>query len=351
MINDANATFLTGATRLVGGLVLRKMAEQRPDHTIFALTRRTAGMPQLPKVRWLKGDISQQRLGLPKSIYMQLCESVGTIIHCAASTKFTLPLAASRNVNLRGTANVLELARQTKRLQTLLHISTTYVAGRRSGALHEAELANPEGWFSAYEQSKFEAEKLIFETGGDLPWIIARPSTIVGNSLTGKVSQSNYFHQLLRLVPSSPLPVIPGSPEVLVDIVADNWITDGLLAILNGKPTTHSIFHLCTGPPQSFPAGEIVEMAFCLYGRQRSSPAAKVPRFVTLEEFQTFADVLRRNGQTARSRIADPLLLYLPHLSVQQPFLNGNTNGFLQRVGERLPPSPREFLPRIIRSC
>lgn len=331
--------------------MLRQMAEQRPGQIIFALTSRSAGVPPLPNVRWLKGDISQPRLGLPTSLYMQLCESVGTIIHCAASTKFTLPLAASRNVNLRGTAHVLELARQTKRLQTFLHISTTYVAGRRSGALHEAELAGPEGWFSAYEQSKFEAEKLIFETGGDLPWIIARPSTIVGNSLTGKISQLNYFHQLLRLVPSSPLPVIPGTPEVLVDVVADNWITDGLLAILNGKPTTHSVFHLCTGPSQSLSAGEIVEMAFCLHSRRQSNLGANVPRFVPLEEFQAFANVLRRNGETARSRIADLLLLYLPHLSVQQPFLNEKTNDFLQRVEGRLPPSPREFVPGIIASC
>lgn len=348
--NEAGTIFLTGATGLVGRLLLQHLTEQNPHRTIIALAHSLLAVPQQPNTCWITGDISEPGLGLPKDLYSQLCESVETIIHCAASTKFTLPLYSSRKVNLHGTENMLALARRTKRLKRLLHVSTVYIAGRKSGELQETEFTSPEGWFSFYEQSKFEAEKWIVDTAHDLPWTIVRPSTIVGNSRTGTISQFNYFHQLLRLVPSSPLPVIPGTPDAPVDMVADDWVVEGLAAILNGNPAGHSIFHLCAGPSQALPAQEVVEMAFRLHRVRQPESVPQMPRLIPVEEFQAFAKALRRTGQTALSRIADLLLLYLPHLGVHQPFLNGNTNHFLESVGMS-PPCTREYLPRIIESC
>lgn len=330
--------------------MLRRLAKENPHRVVFALVRGSPGIPPSPNTKLISGDISQPRLGLTKDLYSQLCNSVGTIVHCAASTKFTLPLAASRKVNVQGTENILELGRRVTKLKLLLHISTVFVAGRRSGPLREAPLEHSDGWFSPYEQSKFEAERSIRENGSGLPWVIARPSTIIGNSVTGRISQFNYFHQLLRLVPSNPFPVIPGAPETPVDVVADDWITEGLAAIVRGKPEAESIFHLCAGPSQAVPAQEVMEMAFSLHYRRPPASGSGMPRFVSLEEFRAFAQGLRRTGQTALSRIAELLLLYLPHLSVQQSFLNEKTNRFLEEAGIA-PPCTREYLPRIIQSC
>jgi len=275
---------------------------------------------------------------------------VGTIVHCAASTKFTLPLCTSRKVNVHGTENVLELARRAKKLKLLLHISTAYVAGRKSGLLREAQFAHPDGWFNPYEQSKFEAERLVIEKGSGIPWAIVRLSTIVGNSLTGKVSQFNYFHQLLRIVPTYPLPVIPGAPQTPVDVIADDWVVEGLDAILRGQPAPGSVFHLCAGPLQALPAQEVVELAFRLHHQQQPSSALRMPAFVSLDEFQALAKGLRRSGQTGLSRMAELLLLYLPHLDVHQSFLNENTNSFLEGAGISALRT-HDFLPRIVQAC
>jgi nucleoside-diphosphate-sugar epimerase len=275
---------------------------------------------------------------------------VGTIVHCAASTKFTLPLSASRKVNVHGTKNVLELAQSVKELKLLLHISTAYVAGRRTGFLHEAQFAHADGWFNPYEQSKFEAERLVIEKGGGIPWAIVRLSTIVGNSLTGKVSQFNYFHQLLRIVPTNPFPVIPGAPQTPVDVVADDWVVEGLDAIMRGQPAPGSVFHLCAGPLQALPAQEVVELAFRLHHQQQPGSASRTPAFVSLGEFQALAKGLRRTGQTGLSRMAELLLLYLPHLDVHQSFLNENTNSFLEDAGISALRT-HDFLPRIVQAC
>jgi long-chain acyl-CoA synthetase len=349
-INDSDAIFVTGATGLVGGLLLREMAEQNPNRAIFALVRSSVPVPDLPNTHLITGDISEPRLGLTKSLYSQLCRSVGTIVHCAAATKFTGPLPVSRKVNVDGTENILELASDVKRLTLLLHVSTVYVAGRKSGVVREAQLAHAEGWFSAYEQSKFEAEKLICKNADGLPWVIARLSTIVGHSLTGKISQFNYFHQLLRLIPGNRFPVIPGAPETAVDVVPDDWVAEALQAILGGNPVCGSIFHLCAGPSQAVPAQELLEMAFRFHYEHHPSSASAMPRFVGVEEFKTFAKGLQRQGKIGLSRMAELLLLYLPHLHVRQSFLNENTNRFLKSAGV-VPRRTHEYLPRIIQSC
>src|SRR5947209_5292167 len=133
---------------------------------------------------------------MPKEDYLRLADSIDTIVHCAASTKFNLPLLESREINVQGTANVVELARRSPCLRKLLHVSTAYIAGRKPGPLHEAAMTEPHGWFNSYEQSKFEAEQIVLDQASDIPVVIARISTIVGNSSTGRISQFNYFHQL-----------------------------------------------------------------------------------------------------------------------------------------------------------
>jgi nucleoside-diphosphate-sugar epimerase len=342
--------FLTGATGFVGGLLLRRLAEQNPNRFIFALARSARGLPCFPNTFWIKGDICEPKLGLAPDLYSKLCESIETIVHCAASTKFTVPLEDSRKVNVQGTRNILQLARRTRRLKLLLHVSTVYIAGRRSGPVRETEFTHPDGWFSPYEQSKFEAEKLIHENGRDIPWIIARLSTIVGNSLTGTISQFNYFHQLLRLIPGNRFPIIPGVPEAPVDVIADDWLTEAFEAILRRNPEPGRIFHLCAGPSQALPAQEILEMAFRVHHERQSGGRSHVPRFVSLGEFQEFARVLQRQEGTGLSRMAELLLLYLPHLHVRQSFLNQKTDRFLATMSVVRPPT-REYLSRIIQSC
>ncbi len=347
-VNNSNAIFLTGGTGLVGGLLLRRLAEQNPNRVIFALVRRPLGFPPLPNTCLITGDISQLRFGLAKDLYAQLCASVGTIVHCAASTKFTLPLEESRKANVQGTENVLELAHRSKGLERLLHISTVYIAGRKSGPLAETEFIYPEGWFSPYEQSKFEAEKVFWKSG--LPWVIARLSTIVGNSRTGKISQFNYFHQLLRCVPANRLPIIPGAPDACVDVIPDDWVVDGLDAILRTKVEFGKVFHLCAGPSQALTAQKLMELAFQLHHDRRLGSPSQMPQFVGQEEFEEFAKALRCRGEIALWRLSQLLLLYLPHLHTQQFFLNEKTDQFLQDAGVVRPPT-QEYLSRIILAC
>lgn len=350
MPSDCNGIFITGATGLVGGLLMRRIAEDDPKRPIYALVRGSQSIADFTDVRAIPGDITLPRLGIRNDLYLELCGLVDTIVHCAASTKFSLPLAEAREANVLGTANILQLAHNTRHLKKLLHVSSTYVAGRRSGPLPEAPMVDPGGWFSPYEQSKFEAEQLICEQGSGLPWVITRLSTLVGDSRTGRVLQFNYFHQLLRLIPRNRFLVIPGVPDATVDVIADDWVAEALLRVLQGESPAGSVLHLCAGPSQSLPAREVVELAFELHRRREPNSPATLPSFVSLSEFVAYAAGLRARGEETLWRISEMMVLYLAHLEVHQPFLNGCTTASLARWGVT-PLRTRDFLPRIMQSC
>ena len=348
--DDRSAIFLTGATGLVGGLLLRRLAEACPQWPVIALVRNPDTKFAHPNVHVIPGDITRPGLGMLPDTRAQVCGSIGVIVHCAASTRFTLPLDQSQLVNAEGTANVLELARRSRRLRLFLHISSTSVAGRMRGELFEKPLCDSAGWFSPYEQSKFEAEQLVLAQGNDVPWVIARLSTLVGNSRTGHISQFNYFHQLLRLIPNNPFPFIPGTPGAPVDVVADDWVGDALLGILQNAPSPGSVLHLCAGPSESLPANEVLEIAFRVHRGNRPNSRSIVPSFVSLSEFESFLADVRRKGSEKLCRMAELLLLCLPRLELHQHFLNDDTNAWLARRGIT-PVRTREFLPLVMASC
>src|ERR1700739_1901309 len=94
-----------------------------------------------------------------------------------------------REVNIGGTANVLALIGQTGRAPIpLLHLSTAYVCGKRSGPVAEGELDVGQRFANGYESSKAEAERLVRaaqQQGGITA--VARPSSVVGRYRGGGV--------------------------------------------------------------------------------------------------------------------------------------------------------------------
>src|SRR5262249_40502408 len=99
------------------------------------------------------------------------------------------PHEAAWRVNVDGTRNVLELARDCKQLKRLHYLSSCYVSGDRLGVIAEDELDLGQALRNAYEETTFRGEMLVAEAGADLPVTIYRPSSIVGDSRTGEIER------------------------------------------------------------------------------------------------------------------------------------------------------------------
>jgi len=221
--------FLTGTTGLLGSYLLKILLQK--DHKVYVLARSRNNQTARERVKnvlsfWdkdflnenkirncevIEGDVTQINLGLKFKQLVSIEKNVDEFFHCAAVTKFNLPLNKARKVNFYGTNNVLSLALKCKKIYKVNHISTAYVCGNYSGVFFEKDLNKGQNFLTTYEQSKFEAERLVEKFRKKGLWIdIFRPPVIGAETNSGKILSSQAFFQLLRLWCLELFDIFPG---------------------------------------------------------------------------------------------------------------------------------------------
>jgi long-chain acyl-CoA synthetase len=272
------AVLLTGATGFVGREVLSRFLA-RGDRHVFALVRAAtdndaAGrLPEHERLTAVAGDIEKRGLGLSAETTERLRREVATVLHCAASVSFDLPLEESRSVNVEGTRRVLDFARSCERLDRFSYVSTAYVAGEPGRLFREDELAVGQRFRNAYERSKFEAELALRSEGADLPLQILRPSIVVGDSTTGRTSSFNVLYGPLKAFAGGAIRAIPARRDAPVDIVPVDYVADRVHELATDGP--NGTFHLVAGT-NATTVGRLLEMSSEELGR--SKPAVLPPR-------------------------------------------------------------------------
>src|SRR5215469_14637467 len=128
-MGKAETLLLTGATGFVGRELLWRLA-RRPGDRVVCLVRGKDDADSAAKlahildiarpeplnadeklrVRVIRGDITQDRLGLSAAQYDELASVATRIIHDAATVDWAAPLETTRRINVEGTRRVLELA-------------------------------------------------------------------------------------------------------------------------------------------------------------------------------------------------------------------------------------------------
>jgi thioester reductase-like protein len=272
------AVFMTGATGFVGREVLTRFLARGDGH-VYALVRaadddEAAGrLPGHERLTAVPGDIEKDGLGLSAEAAERLRAEVSTVLHCAASVSFALPLEESRRVNVGGTRRVAELARSCPRLERFSYVSTAYVAGEPDGVFHEDELAVGQSFRNPYEQSKFEAEVALRAEAGDLPLQILRPSIVVGDSESGRTSSFNVLYAPLKAFARGRLRAIPARRDSPVDIVPVDYVADRVFDLVSeGEDGT---FHLVAGR-NATTVGRLLDLSSQHLGRRK--PTVLPPR-------------------------------------------------------------------------
>jgi long-chain acyl-CoA synthetase len=90
------------------------------------------------KVSILGGDIGDDNLGYTDEEAQRVADDVDVIINTAGNVTFNPTLESGLRTNVVGTQNVIAFAKRMKR-PALIHVSTCFVAGNRSGAVFENE--------------------------------------------------------------------------------------------------------------------------------------------------------------------------------------------------------------------
>jgi thioester reductase-like protein len=342
--------FLTGATGFIGSSLLHKWLTTRPDVRVNLLVRsRRDESPQVrverilgevspardasslgQRVAILEGDISLANFGLKDREYRDLAARTSHIIHCAAAVRFDLPLEEARSINVAGSEGLLALARDCRELDRIDYVGTAYVAGKRKGLIKENDLDLGQEHNNTYERTKLESESLMRRAMSDLPITIHRPSIVICDSTTGRISRYSAFYRMLRTYHLGYLKALPGYPTTLLDIVPMDYVADAIYAIAGSPGTLGKCYHLTAGLTNLTSFEEVSLLAARHFGR----PAFTI---IPLAHFEAFVSKMTEGLSEKERDLIDEIRIYQPYLAADVRFDNSNTLAFLGPLSITVP--------------
>lgn len=241
--------FLTGAAGLIGGEIAARLLST--GHRVTALVhnnrdiRANDGTVVKPH-EVITGDVSAPMFGWDKAQFDRLADGADLLIHCAATVRFDLEDEDYARVNIGGAANAVEFARAGD--MPLLHVSTAYVCGARDGQIFESDRLPDRGFANGYEKSKAAAERLIRASG--VPFAIARPSIVVGDSASGEIRQFDTTYAAFKLIAEGHVRHMPARAGATLDFVPIDHVAGSIADIAqNMRKAAGGTFHLVSGRP------------------------------------------------------------------------------------------------------
>jgi len=315
---------LTGATGLVGHYLLRDLlstgvpvaavirarnGESAADRLERVLTRLAgASGRRLPRPVCLEGDVTEPGLGLSAGDRRWAARHCGAVIHNAASLQFH---GQDRGrdpwlSNLTGTAHTLELCREL-RLRELHYVSTAYVCGRREEVVFEADLDRGQAFTNAYEECKFQAEKLVRSADFLDGLTVYRPAVIVGDSRTGFTTTYHGLYAYFQFVwlASPGWPIGPDGRRLTSirlnltgaetrNLVPVDWVSDVISHVVRHPRHHGTTYHLTpTDPVRASELAGAMATYFNVHGHEFAGRDAFVAEAMTAEE-QLFYSFLER---------------------------------------------------------
>jgi thioester reductase-like protein len=326
---------LTGATGFVGMAVLARLLaaghevhcliragdDAEADSRLRAVLARVEA-PSSGRAVAIAGDLTAPRLGLGER-HDEIAARVSTVIHSAASVAFDLPIEEARAINVEGTRRVLDFAAAVPGLRRVAYVSTAYVAGNRRGTVYEDD-REPGTFRNSYERSKHEAEGLV--RSSTLPWTIARPSIVVGESTTGWTASFNVLYGPLRAFDAGAYPVLPARRRSPVDVVPVDYVADAVAALAHHPDAEGGTFHLTAGANTST-VGEIMGLATGRFDR-------RAPRLVPPRAYRKLVHplLLRRVAPSTR-RLLERSEVYFPYFAMRLRFDDARSRALLAPMG------------------
>ncbi|KAF7559145.1 hypothetical protein G7046_g5010 [Stylonectria norvegica] len=274
-LSDADTVLLTGATGYLGAFLLKTLVETT-SAKIICLVRftepvedfRPAGMARvrknlidlglwddsiLERMEIMPGNLARKRFGLSPESFDELASRVQVIVHAAATVNLVYPYAALRNANVGGTREVLRMA--SRGGATVHHVSTNGVLPPSVEGWSEDTVidfdAVPEKLLDGYGQTKWVAEKLVFEAAQrGIPVRVYRPGTITGHSVSGSTNTYDLMNALV--VESLQLGFAPDVEGWYLEMTPVDFVSNAIITLANHTDDTDQpIYHLGDPAPVS----------------------------------------------------------------------------------------------------
>ena len=262
------AIFLTGSTGYIGAHVAANLLQGHGAALNLLVRARDARDAELrlwqalqlhlefprfyeflqTRVRVFRGDLTSPGFGLGRDEYDRLVHTTDSIIHCAASLNRKSEKSCL-NVNLRGTLEVLTLARHVEHyhgLRRFSQVSTVAVAGKRSNEVVTEDRAID--WdrsdYDPYARTKKFCEHMMRVLLPDTPKTVFRPSIVLGDS---RYPETTQFDMVKAFVFLAGLPVLPFRSTDKIDIVNVDFVAEAISTLHQKDQPLYDTYHLSSG--------------------------------------------------------------------------------------------------------
>ncbi|XP_045770532.1 fatty acyl-CoA reductase 1-like [Maniola jurtina] len=299
--------FLTGGTGFIGKVLVEKLLYSCPNlDRIYILVRSKKGVKsedrmsaiyaskcfdrlrkERPgafesKVFFIEGDCSELGLGLSEEDRAMIVNKTHIIYHAAASVRFDDPMKLSAKLNLRGTREIIELAKDVKHLECFVLVSTSFANTNRD-PIEEIMYPPHADWRetleicenvddrtlnvltpkylgempNTYVFNKQLAEHVVYEQKGILPIVIVRPSIVISSikePVPGWIENFNGPVGLSIASAKGILRTVYAGSDIIADFIPVDVVVKGFIVAswIRGtkivKPTDDiPIYNTCNG--------------------------------------------------------------------------------------------------------
>jgi thioester reductase-like protein len=322
------AIFLTGATGYIGAhvaanlldtygaslnVLVRAKDPQQAAERLWEALQLHMEFPRFAehlqtRIRVFRGDLTAPQFGLDRDAYDRLIHTTDSVIHCAASLNRKSEKSCL-NVNLRGTLDVVQLARRSHYyhgLRRFSNVSTVAVAGKRQNEIvtedHSIEWDRSD--YDPYARTKKFCEHMVRELLPEVPLTIFRPSIVLGDSRHAETTQ---FDMVKAFVFLAGLPALPFRPKDKVDIVNVDFVAEAIATLHQKDNPLHDTYHLSSGTgSQTFK-----ELTDALAAAQNKRAPVFVP-FMEKPFSSTVNALANRKGPVAQG--ASLMKVFMPYL-------------------------------------
>jgi len=260
--------FLTGATGYLGSYIASDLLHGHTDR--LSLLVRAESIEAAEKRLWKSlqlhmdfntfsrflreridiylGDLTSSGVVHDEGARQKLIGEMTSVIHCAASLN-RKSAKSCFNVNLRGTLEVIKLARAAHNdhgIRRFSDISTVAVSGVRESEVVEEDKAVE--WsrsdYDPYARTKKFCEHMVHELLPDVTCTVFRPSIILGDSRFPETTQFDMVRAFVWLAQS---PLLPFNGDWVADIVPADYVSRAVVTIHQKDKPLYNTYNLSSG--------------------------------------------------------------------------------------------------------
>ena len=225
---------VTGGSGVVGQALVRHLVADGHEVRMLSRSHESAMLADALGARAVPGDVLE-----PGSL-RPLVADCEFVFHVAGVNELCVSDSSlMEKVNVAGVRNVVAASRAAG-VGRLVHTSSAVTIGERRGEVASEETTHRGYFLSEYERTKFLGERELYESAGDLDFVVVNPSSVQG---PGRATGTG---RIVLNVINGGLPVLIDSTISIVDI--DDCARGHILAatagargeryILNGSTLT-----------------------------------------------------------------------------------------------------------------